>query len=136
MVSNDRIKLIDGLIVLKNVVAACSFLRRFIQPALLVNWAQKLAIPLWVAHAIHIQGTKADCRQVLQRKLQEDGVEKLEDILDKNGKFREWEEIQHQFLLPNCQSAYKKLISNLDLSKSRVVDSAKFTLLYTHKGRL
>lgn len=73
---------------------------------------------------------------MMQWRMCEGGVKKLGDILDKNGKFYAWEEIQHKLKLPNCLNTYRKLISNLDLSKAHVVDSFVFTLIYTHEGSL
>lgn len=89
LVSNDRTKPKDVLAILQNVLATWSSLRKFIHPALPTNWSQKLDTPLWVAHAAHIKNNQADCRQVLQHKLRDGGVEKMGDILNRDGGFKD-----------------------------------------------
>lgn len=72
-------------------------------------------LPLWLPHVIHREETKVGSVQVKQHQMLKIGVVKLGDLLDGNRQLKQWETIKLDFDLPECQSAYTKLLLNLEL---------------------
>lgn len=119
-----------------NFAGVWNKLKKDVKPKKLENWLQKKNLPLWVPHVLHNTTEKVGATQVKKKELVKGGIVVLGDVLDRQGSFLAWNDIQQNFWNFNCPAAYTKLIANIDLSKTRIHSTNKKRKAFFYEGSL